>query len=71
MSSSLRDTWDDVATNPDPVTDLGYLHEPLTVVNVDEGGAEYIFLPGEEAHLSDEEFIVAEGTAVVDLEDRR
>jgi len=71
MSSSLPETWQETSSNPDPEDDLGYEHDPLTVVHVEEDGEQYIFLPGEEAHLSDSEFIIADPGCVHSLDDRR
>ena len=67
MSSSILDAWKSVPSNPDPETDLGYEHEPLTVVHVEEDEEQYIFLPGEEDHLTDSEFIIASPDSVRDL----
>lgn len=63
--------WETVAVNPDPVTDLGYEHEPLTAIHIDEDKEQYIFLPGEDDHLTDEEFIIASPGSVRDLLDYR
>lgn len=71
MSSSLRERWDAASSNPDPESDLGYEHEPLTLIHVDEDQEQYIFLPGEEDHLSDSEFIIASPGSVCDLDDHR
>lgn len=53
------EVWENVATDPDPHIDLGYEIAQLTVIHVEEGGEKYLFLPGEEEHLYDAEFIVA------------
>lgn len=71
MSSSLRETWEHASSNPDPAADLGYEHDPLTVVHVEEDGEQYIFLPGEEAHLTDSEFMIADPSCVHSLDDCR
>lgn len=71
MSDVEERTWEQVAVNPDPVTDLGYVHEPLTTIYVEEDGEQYIFLPGENEHLTDSEFIIASPRAVCDLANRR
>lgn len=71
MDSSIRGTWDDVPCDPDPAGDLGYEHDPLTVVTVDEDGEKYVFLPGGEGHLSDSEFVIATPESVRQLEDHR
>lgn len=71
MGESDRGVWEAVDANPDPLTDLGYEHEPLTSFHVDEGDERYIFLPGEDDHLTDQEFIIASPGAVDKLVDRR
>lgn len=71
MSSTLRDVWEEVASDPDPAADLGYEYGPLSVVSVEEGEEKYIFLPREEEHLTDAEFMIADGRSVRDLEDCR
>ncbi|MFB6202851.1 MAG: hypothetical protein ABEI98_12690 [Halorhabdus sp.] len=71
MSSSLRETWEAADSNPDFAEDLGYVHEPLTVVHVQEDSEQYILLPGEEEHLTDSEFIIASPDSVCELSDRR
>lgn len=67
MRGSKDDTWESVAVNPDPVEDLGYKHEPLTAIHVEEDEERYIFLPGEDDHLTDAEFIIAPPGVVRDL----
>lgn len=64
-----KDTWESVSVNPDPVEDLGYEHEPLTAIHVEEDGERYIFLPGEDDHLTDAEFLIASPNIVRDLAD--
>jgi hypothetical protein len=71
MSSALREVWEDVPTDPDPASDLGYEYGPLSIIGVEEDGEQYIFLPREEDHLSDSEFIIAGTEAVRDLGDCR
>lgn len=71
MSNFLEENWGKVAPNPDPESDMGYEYDPLTVIHVEEGGEKYIFLPGEDDHLSDSEFIVADPSSVCNLGDRR
>lgn len=51
--------WETVDVNPDPEADLGYKYQPLTAIHVEEDGEQYIFLPGEEDHLTDAEFLIA------------
>lgn len=43
----------------------------LTVVHVEEGGEKYIFLPSEDDHSSDAEFVVADPGAIERLDDCR
>ncbi|MFW6384735.1 MAG: hypothetical protein ACOCY7_01215 [Halodesulfurarchaeum sp.] len=71
MSGSLRQVWTEAPLDPDPETDLGYKYDPLTVVHVDQDGEQYIFLPGEEDHLTDSEFIIADPDSVRSLKERR
>lgn len=63
--------WETVAADPDPSTDLGYEHELLTAIHVDEDTEQYIFLPGEDDHLTDEEFIIAPTELVRDCSNCR
>lgn len=67
MSKSEDGTWENVSANPDPETDLGYGHDPLTAIHVKEDEERYIFLPGEDDHLTDAEFIIAPPEVVRDL----
>lgn len=71
MGEFTDSAWDAVAVNPDPSADLGYEHEPLTAIHVEEDGERYIFLPGEDDHLTDSEFIIASPDVVRDLSDCR
>jgi len=71
MSGALRDVWEDVSADPDPAADLGYEHNQLSIISVEEDGEKYIFLPREEDHLSDSEFIIAGTEGVRDLGDCR
>jgi hypothetical protein len=69
MGNSERGAWETVDVNPDPVDDLGYEHEPLTAIHVEEDEEQYIFLPGEDDHLTDAEFIIASPGSVRELSD--
>jgi hypothetical protein len=71
VSGSIQEDWEAVADDPDPNSDLGYELQPLTVFNIDEAGRKYVFLPGDEEHLEDEEFVVAESGSVCLLDDCR
>lgn len=64
-----RANWADLPSDPDPHEDLGYELRQLTVIHVEEGGEKYLFLPGMEEHLLDEEFIVATPESVCNLLD--
>lgn len=69
--SRVSEAWEEVSPDPDPNSDLGYELQPLTVINVEEGAPKYMFLPGEEDRLKDDEFIVATSDSVCTLEDCR
>lgn len=71
MGNPLRTAWDDVSPDPDPASDLGYKYDPLTVVHVKEDGGQYIFLPKEEDHLFDSEFIIVQEDDVCQLDEYR
>ena len=71
MTTALQDEWKQVPSDPDPVEDLGYEYGPLSVVSVEEGEEKYIFLPREEEHLTDSEFMIADAGSVRDLGDCR
>lgn len=71
MGNPLQAVWDEVSPDPDPVNDLGYKYDPLTVVHVKEDGGKYIFLPKEEDHLFDSEFIIASAESVCPLDEYR
>lgn len=68
MGNSIRAAWDEVSSDPDPATDLGYKYDRLTLVHVEEDGGQYIFLPKEDDHLFDSEFIIASEDSVCRLE---
>lgn len=59
--------WEQVPVDPDPHENLGYEIEELTVIE-SEANDQYVFLPAEESHLLEEEFIVATADVLVDLE---
>jgi hypothetical protein len=69
VSDSDDDAWESVAINPNPATDLGYEYEPLTAIHADDD--RYIFLPGEDDHLTDAEFLIADPEDVCRLADWR
>lgn len=69
VSDAGDDAWAAAAPNPNPAADLGYEYEPLTAIRADDG--RYIFLPGEDDHLTDAEFIVVDPEDVCRLDDWR
>lgn len=71
MSDQEEGVWETTSVDPDMADDLGYEHAPLTSIHVDEDGEQYIFLPGEEEHLTDAEFMIAPPDAVSDLSEWR
>lgn len=72
MSPPISDAWEEVASDPDPNTDLDYDLQPLTVVKLDDRtGGKYMILPGTEDHLLDEEFIVADAGSICRLDECR
>lgn len=68
MSEARRRAWETASTDPDPVADLDYQCSPLTHIHVEEGTESFIFLPDDERHLADAEFIVASPESVRSLE---
>lgn len=72
VGSSLAEAWQDAPLDPDPNTDLDYEIKPLTVIKTGEtDGGNYMILPGEEDHLTDDEFIVADPGSVCLLDECR
>jgi hypothetical protein len=71
VSEQLKEAWESAPTDPDPLTDLDYEYKPLTHIHVEEGEESYIFLPEEEQHLADAEFIVATPEVICRLDERR
>ena len=72
MSSPIDTAWAAAPPNPDMHDDLGYEVRPLTVVKLGEHcGGQYMILPSEEAHLGDEEFIVADPGSICRLDECR
>ena len=71
MSEQLKEAWESAPTDPDPLADLDYEYKPLTHIHVEEGEENYIFLPEEEQHLADAEFIVATPEVICLLDERR
>jgi hypothetical protein len=58
--------WEEVATDPDWESDLGYEMEELTVVK-SSTDSQLIFLPEHESQLGEEEFIVVDSDSLRDL----
>lgn len=71
MSQATGEVWDSVASNPDPNDDLGYELQALNVIAVGEENEQCMVLPDDSDHLDNEEFMVAEPSAVRDLHDHR
>jgi hypothetical protein len=69
---SIRNAWEGVSSDPDLHTDLDYELQPLTVIELgEEKGSKYMFLPGEEDYLNDEEFLIADPGSVCRLDECR
>lgn len=71
MGNPLEAAWEEASPDPDPATDLGYTNDLLTVVHDHADGGQLIFLPKEEDHLFDSEFIVATADSVCRMEEWR
>lgn len=69
MRDPTAEVWANVSSDPDPKGDLGYEIAELSIIHVEEGGEKYLFLPGEEEHLYDNEYIVASPDSVCDPRD--
>lgn len=68
MNQSHDKKWEEVETDPNPNTDLGYDLQSLTVFRFGEGDERYMVLPADAEHLHRDEFIVATAGSVSDLE---
>lgn len=72
VKDSLDKTWDEAASDPDSHADLNYELQPLTIIKMEENtGGKYMVLPGEEDHLKDEEFMIADPGSVCRLDECR
>jgi hypothetical protein len=72
VRGSIDEVWEDVASDPDPNTDLDYELQSLTVIKVGkERGGSYMILPGEADRLESEEFMVADPGSVCQLNECR
>ena len=64
--------WKALPTNPDPMEDLGYDPLEWDVVSAQSSGRnQLLFLPADEDALRADAFIVAEESAVCDVDDCR
>lgn len=68
-AKQLRDEWNEVPDDPDPVRDLGYRPLELDVFEVNDGTDRFMILPMAEDMLEDEAFIVTDTGVVRDLEE--
>jgi len=72
MTPPISEAWEEAASDPDTHSDLEYELEPLTVIKLDEShGGKYMILPGEEDHIQNEEFVVADPGSVCRLDECR
>jgi hypothetical protein len=60
------ETWKELPDDPDPCSDLGYEMEELKVIE-SEADSQFIFLPEDETHLDEEEFIIVDGDSLREL----
>ena len=69
MHRSTQRDWKHVPDDPDPEEDLGYELIDLDVVSTSDGGPpRLLVLPQDENLLREQAFIVADESAVCDLE---
>lgn len=62
-------SWQDVASDPDPVDDLGYEGLDLDVIQTTaEGRQQVLMMPTEEDLLHEDAFLVVDEDVVRDLE---
>jgi len=59
--------WKSVSDDPDPRSDLGYEMEELKVIE-SAADSQFIFLPENETHLDEEEFIIVDEDSLCVLE---
>lgn len=63
-----KSVWDDVPTNPDPESDLGYRLDDWEEVTARSHGDDHLlFLPNDEEMLRDDAFLVVDPSIVRDL----
>lgn len=60
------ESWKSLPNDPDPCTDLGYEIEELKMIEA-AASSKCIFLPEDEGHLADEEFIIIDTDALREL----
>ena len=65
-----REQWKALAANPEDEADLGYRIAEWERFETLDGTDQMMFLPTDESELKDAAFVVAEDSAVVDLENR-
>lgn len=68
MDPTSRSEWERLPDDPDLERDLGYVLASLSVVRTENGNGHYLFLPEDEQDIRDEAFIIADDTAVRDLD---
>jgi len=68
MHPTSRSDWERLPDDPDPERDLGYTRASLSVVRTENGKGHYLFLPEDEGDIRDEAFIIADDSAVRDLD---
>lgn len=72
VKGSIDEAWADAPSDPDTYEDLDYELQALTVIKLEEDtGGKYMILPGEEDHLHDEEFVIADPGSVCRLDECR
>lgn len=69
-SAWTREEWKGLAANPEDEADLGYRIAEWEQFETLDGTDQMMFLPTDESELKDAAFVVAEDSAVVDLEQR-
>lgn len=65
-----KEQWEALAANPEDENDLGYRIAEWEQFETLDGTDQMMFLPTDESELKDAAFVVAEDSAVVDLEKR-
>lgn len=65
-----KQQWESLAANPEDGADLGYEITEWEQFETLDGTDQMMFLPTDESELKDAAFVVAEESAMVDLEKR-